>query len=74
MHSLSEEGDGGGGVGGKENLLCGLVTKLGTTYDDEEHGIALWYLAVLAGDSKRELHKEAFVGWYMRLLFEDYSN
>jgi hypothetical protein len=54
-----------------ENVLEKLVTKLGTTYDDEEHGIALRHLAVLAGDNKRELHKEAFVGWYMRLLFED---
>ncbi len=54
-----------------ENVLEKLVTKLGTTYDDEEHGIALRHLAALAGDNKRELHKEAFVGWYMRLLFED---
>jgi hypothetical protein len=57
--------------GEHDNVLETFVTKLGTTYDDEEHGIALRHLAVLAGDNKQgRLHKEAFVGWYMEFLFK----
>ena len=67
-----------------DDVLCQLVTALGTTYSEEEHGVTLRRLACVVNGSdisnkcsmgnvrdRRELTKEAFIGWYIRLLFDD---
>ncbi|CAN0234752.1 unnamed protein product, partial [Ectocarpus fasciculatus] len=45
-----------------------LVTALGTTYCDEEHGVAL--REKLSGEENK-LDRDVFVDWYLRWMFED---
>ena len=64
-----------------DGVLCRLVTALGTTYSEEEHGQTLRSLACVVNGSdisstgnvseRRELSEDAFIGWYIALLFDD---
>ena len=69
------------GNDGNDGVLCRLVTALGTTYSEEEHGVTLRSLACVVNASdisstgnvseRRELSEDAFIGWYIALLFDE---
>ena len=67
-----EEGRGRGRREAEDEVFSALMTKLGTTYSEQEHGGALRKVAVAeATGPVKVLSRAAFTDWYVRWLFRN---